>query len=65
MEHELLPAYAEAEADFFTESDIEFLRRVRRLHHTLGVNLEGVEVILNMREQIIKLQEEMNRLRQS
>jgi DNA-binding transcriptional MerR regulator len=65
MDHELLPAYPEAETDFFTESDIEFLRRVRRLHSTLGVNLEGVEVILNMREEILRLQAEMRRLRQS
>lgn len=65
MEHDLLPAYPEAEVDFFTESDIEFLQRVKRLHTLLGVNLEGVEVILNMREQIISLQEEMKRLRQS
>jgi MerR family transcriptional regulator/heat shock protein HspR len=65
MEQGLLAEYPEKEADFFTDTDIEFLQRVRRLQDTLGVNLEGIEIILNMREQIIKLQEEMRRMRQS
>lgn len=59
----LLDKHEGEEADFFCDEDMEFLRRVRRLHDELGVNLAGIEVIHHMRERILALQAEMRRLR--
>jgi MerR family transcriptional regulator/heat shock protein HspR len=42
--------------------DIERLRKINRLVNDLGVNLAGVEVILNMIERMEDLQKEMDRM---
>ncbi|MCL7452972.1 MAG: hypothetical protein M8467_07960 [Anaerolineae bacterium] len=44
-----------------TDADLAQLRRIRRLQE-LGVNLQGIEVILQMRRRILALQAEMDRL---
>jgi hypothetical protein len=44
-----------------TDADLAQLRRIRRLQE-LGVNLPGIEVILQMRRRILALQAEMDRL---
>jgi len=46
----------------YSPRDIERLRRITRLINDLGVNLAGVEVILNMSERIAEMQAEMERL---
>jgi hypothetical protein len=43
---------------------IDQLLRIKRLHDHLGVNVEGIAVILHMRERIKALQEQMNYLLQ-
>lgn len=40
----------------YSERDIALLRRVRHMIDDLGVNMAGVEVILNMLERMIELQ---------
>jgi hypothetical protein len=45
-----------------TEDDVRELRRVRRLM-SLGVNLEGAEIILRLRRRIQELEAELARLR--
>ena len=45
-----------------TEHDVRELRRVRRLM-SLGVNLEGAEIILRLRRRIQELEAELARLR--
>jgi MerR family transcriptional regulator/heat shock protein HspR len=47
----------------YTRADLERARLIRRLVDDLGVNLAGVEVILNMRAQILALRAELARLR--
>jgi MerR family transcriptional regulator/heat shock protein HspR len=47
----------------YSDHDIERVRCIQRLTTDLGVNLAGAEVILNMRERMLELQEEMERLR--
>ena len=47
----------------YSDRDIERVRAIQRLTTDLGVNLAGAEVILNMRERMLELQEEMERLR--
>lgn len=43
-----------------TEGELEELRRIRRLRE-LGVNLQGIEIILHMRRRILDLQAELRR----
>lgn len=45
------------------DETIEAARRVRRLRR-LGVNLQGIEVIFHMRQQLILLNSEVERLRE-
>ena len=43
---------------YYTEEDIEQLELVLNLTRDLGVNLAGVEIILNMREKMRQMQNE-------
>ena len=47
----------------YSQRNIERLRRIARLTEDLGVNLAGVEVILNMSNRIQELQQELARVR--
>ena len=47
----------------YSESDVERLLQIRRLTQEMGVNLAGVEIILNLIEDIEKLRAESERLR--
>ena len=46
----------------YSERDIVLLRRVRTLMDDLGVNLAGVEVILNMIQQMSELQRRLQEM---
>jgi MerR family transcriptional regulator/heat shock protein HspR len=52
------PQRGKGEIRYFSPEDIEKIQQIRRLVDELGVNLAGVEVILNMREQMQRLREE-------
>lgn len=43
---------------YYTEEDIERLEIILSLTRDLGVNLAGVEIVLNMREKMKKMQRE-------
>ena len=45
----------------YREEDIAQLRRIRRLHRDLGVNLAGIEVILRLTARLEALQRELGR----
>ncbi|MDE3097381.1 MAG: helix-turn-helix transcriptional regulator [Chloroflexota bacterium] len=47
----------------YSRADVARLRLVQRLVSDLGVNLAGVEVILQMREKMQALEDELERLR--
>ncbi len=47
----------------YTERDVQRLRKIVRLTGELGVNLAGVEIILNMTERVEALQAEVDTLR--
>ena len=47
----------------YSPRDIQRLRQICRLTDELGVNLAGVEVILNMTERMRRMQEEMEGVR--
>lgn len=54
----LITPLKEEGENVYSEDDIEKIRMINRLISDLGVNLPGVEVILNMREQMINMQDE-------
>ena len=43
---------------YYTEEDVERLELILNLTRDLGVNLAGVEIILNMREKMSRMQHE-------
>lgn len=43
----------------YSEQDAERLRRIRRLHRDLGVNLAGIEIILRLSAQVEALQRQL------
>ena len=45
----------------YREEDIAQLRRIRRLHSDLGVNLAGIEIILRLSARLEALQRELER----
>jgi MerR family transcriptional regulator, heat shock protein HspR len=47
----------------YSDRDIERIRQIQRLTQEMGVNLAGVEIILDLLEKIERLQEEMLFLR--
>jgi MerR family transcriptional regulator/heat shock protein HspR len=51
------PARGKGEIRYYSPQDIEKIQQIRRLVDELGVNLAGVEVILNMRDQMERLQQ--------
>ena len=46
----------------YSESDVERLRQIRRLTQDMGVNLAGVEVILDLLDRLERLQNERDGL---
>ena len=48
----------------YSDRDIAQVRRIQRLMEDLEVNLAGVEVILHMREQIIRLRRELRQIQE-
>ena len=48
----------------YSDQDLERLRQIQRLTQDMGVNLAGVEIILNLLEQVGQLQDELESYRQ-
>jgi MerR family transcriptional regulator/heat shock protein HspR len=46
----------------YSPRDIERLHKISRLTNDLGINLAGVEVILNMSERMMEMQTDMERM---
>ena len=45
------------------EAEIEKLERLLRLYNELGINKEGLEIILNMRDQLVSLHSELETIK--
>jgi chaperone modulatory protein CbpM len=59
----LFPIVAYKEEFALEAENLEKLREIITLHEALGVNKEGIEIILRLRERIAGLQEEIAALR--
>lgn len=55
-EYGLVVPAAREEEDLYSEEALEALKRIRRLRTELGVNLAGVQVIMEMRRKMEDLQ---------
>src|SRR5678809_1674202 len=56
----LKPSRTEGNTRLYSEEDLEQLETILSLTRDLGVNLAGVEIILNMRRKIEQMQNEVN-----
>src|SRR4051794_26358685 len=55
----LTPSRSEGNTRLYTDGDLERLEIILKLTRELGVNLAGVEIILNMREKMEAMQRQM------
>jgi MerR family transcriptional regulator/heat shock protein HspR len=55
----LKPSRTEGNTRLYTEGDLERLELILNLTRDLGVNLAGVEIVLNMRERMSEMQRQM------
>jgi MerR family transcriptional regulator/heat shock protein HspR len=58
----LLPSRTEGKTRLYSEDDLERLEFILSLTRDLGVNLAGVEVVLNLRDRMKKMQDEMQQI---
>jgi len=58
----VVPSRSKGKVRLYSPGDIERLQRISRLVDELGVNLAGVEVILNMTERMEQMQGEMENM---
>jgi MerR family transcriptional regulator/heat shock protein HspR len=56
----LKPSRTEGNTRMYTDEDLERLEIILNLTRNLGVNLAGVDIVLNMRTKMGRMQEEMN-----
>lgn len=56
----LKPSRTEGNTRLYSDEDLEQLETILSLTRDLGVNLAGVEIILNMRQRIEQMQTEVN-----
>jgi MerR family transcriptional regulator/heat shock protein HspR len=55
----LKPSRSDGNTRLYTEEDLERLEVILHLTRDLGVNLAGVEIILNMREKMAQMQQQI------
>jgi MerR family transcriptional regulator/heat shock protein HspR len=60
----LKPSRTEGNTRLYSDEDLEQLETILSLTRDLGVNLAGVEIILNMRRRIEQMQREVNEFMQ-
>jgi MerR family transcriptional regulator, heat shock protein HspR len=58
----LRPARTDGNTRLYSQEDLERIELILRLTKELGVNLAGVEVILNMRERMDEMRQQMNEM---
>lgn len=56
------PKRSDGNTRLFSEEDVEKLEEVIYLTHQLGINLAGVEMILQLQKKMKKMQQDMNKI---
>jgi MerR family transcriptional regulator/heat shock protein HspR len=57
------PGRSRGRVRLYSRADIEQLRAIQRMVNDMGVNLAGVEVIINMKQRMAQMEAEMAQLR--
>jgi MerR family transcriptional regulator, heat shock protein HspR len=60
----LKPSRSQGNTRLYTDSDLERLEVILTLARDMGVNLAGIEIILNMREKMIEMEKQMGEFAQ-
>ena len=60
----LKPSRSQGNTRLYTDADLERLEVILTLARDMGVNLAGIEIILNMREKMIEMEHEMGEFAQ-
>ena len=60
----LKPSRSQGNTRLYTDSDLERLDIILTLARDMGVNLAGIEIILNMRERMIQMEKQMGEFAQ-
>ena len=55
----LIPSRSQGNTRLYTQDDLDQLETILNLTRDLGVNLAGIEIILNMRRRMRQMQDEM------
>ena len=55
----LIPSRSDGNTRLYTQEDLEQLETILNLTRELGVNLAGIDIIMNMRRRMHQMQEEM------
>jgi MerR family transcriptional regulator, heat shock protein HspR len=58
----LKPARSDGNTRLYAEKDLERLELILNLSREMGVNLAGVEIILNLREKMSEMQHQINEM---
>ncbi|MBN1591974.1 MAG: helix-turn-helix transcriptional regulator [Candidatus Coatesbacteria bacterium] len=58
----VVPTRTDGNTRLYSRKDVETIRMILRLANELGVNLAGIEVVLNMRSKLEELESERNSL---
>ncbi len=65
IEEGLIEPRREGRKILFAEDDLKRLLTIRRLRDDLGVNLAGIDIILQLLDRLAKLQAEIDRLKRA
>ncbi len=55
----LIPSRSDGNTRLYTQEDLEQLETILNLTREMGVNLAGIDIIMNMRRRMRQMQEEM------
>jgi MerR family transcriptional regulator/heat shock protein HspR len=56
----LKPSRSQGNTRLYTDSDLERLDVILTLARDMGVNLAGIEIILNMRDKMVEMEKQMS-----
>src|SRR6476659_1656266 len=59
----ITPQRSPKQTRLYSQSDVERLRRIQRMTSEDGLNLAGVEAVLNMEDQVARMRSELERMR--
>jgi MerR family transcriptional regulator/heat shock protein HspR len=60
----LKPSRSQGNTRLYTDEDLERLEVILTLARDMGVNLAGIEIILNMREKMVEMEKQMGEFAQ-